>query len=183
MIRFVFNEQKAAQAAARILRRHGEPMHRDKLVKLLYLADRWFLVEHHVTITGDDFISANDGPALCRIRELASGPAEEPRADWSRHVSIAADSLACATPNDDESLLSEASSQFLDRIHDRFADDLIDELAQRLRSFSEWKGPCAEPVPIDPREILTAAGCADWYIDRIEADLETAYQARRKYVA
>lgn len=180
---FVFNERRAAQAAARILRRHGAPMPAAKLAQLLYLADRWFLVEHHATITGDDFISTSDGPALRRIRELASDSAPTPHADWPRHVSIAADALACPTPNDDESQLSEASTQFLDRIHDRFAPDPPQELEERLRALSEWRGACDEDSPINPRQILQAAGYADWYIDRIQADLETAHQAHRKYVA
>ncbi len=180
---FAFNELRAAQAAARILRRHGAPMPAAKLAQLLYLADRWFLVEHHATITGDEFISTNDGPALRRIRDLASGSASAPNSAWPRHVNIAPDALACPTPNDDESQLSEASSDFLDRIHDRFATDPPQDLEERLRSLSEWRGVCNEDSPINPREILQAAGYADWYIDRIQADLETAHQAHRKYVA
>ena len=180
---FAFNELRAAQAAARILRRHGAPMPAAKLAQLLYLADRWFLVEHHATITGDEFISTSDGPALRRIRDLASSSASAPNSAWPRHVSISPDALACPTPNDDESQLSEAASDFLDRIHDRFAPDPPNELEEHLRSLSEWRGACDEDSPINPREILQAAGHADWYIDRIQADLETAHQAHRKYVA
>lgn len=180
---FAFNELRAAQAAARILRRHGAPMPAAKLAQLLYLADRWFLVEHHATITGDEFISTSDGPALRRIRDLASGSASAPHADWPRHISISPDALACPTPNDDETQLSEAASDFLDRIHDRFAPDPPQVLEERLRSLSEWRGACDEDSPINPREILQAAGHADWYIDRIQADLEATHQAHRKYVA
>ena len=182
-IRFAFDERRAAQAAARILRRHGAPMPGAKLAQLLYLADRWFLVEHHATITGDDFVSTSDGPGLRRIRELASSSAPAPHADWPRYVGIAGDALACATGNDDEGQLSESSSDFLDRIHDRFAADPPQEIEERLRSLSEWRGVCDEDSPIDPREILQAAGYADWYIDRIQADLEAAYRAHGTYVA
>ena len=183
MIQFVFNERRAAQAAARILRRHGKPMPAAKLAQLLYLADRWFLVQHHATITGDDFISTDDGPALRRIRQLASGSAPAPPADWPRHVSIAAGALACPGPNDDETQLSQASSESLDRIHDRFASDPPEELQERLRGLAEWKGVCAEDSPIDPRRILQAAGYADWYIDRVQADIDAACRAHRRYGA
>ena len=183
MIQFAFNERRAAQAAARILRRHAKPMPAPKLAQLLYLADRWFLVQHHATITGDDFISTNDGPALRRIRQLASGSAPAPAADWLRHVSIAADELACPTADADESRLSRASSEFLDRIHDRFADDPPLELEERLRGLSEWNSACVEDSPIDPRQILQAAGYADWYIDRLQSDINAACRARQRYGA
>ena len=183
MIQFTFNERRAAQAAARILRRHGKPMPAAKLAQLLYLADRWFLVRHHATITGDDFISTDDGPALRRIRQLASGSAPASPADWSRHVSIAAGALACPAPNDDETQLSEASSEFLDLIHDKFAPDPPEELQEKLRGLVEWKGTCAENSPIDPRQILQAAGYADWYIDRLQADINAARHAHRRYGA
>ena len=39
-MKFVFDERKAAQAAAHLLHRHGGPMPYIKLIKLLYLADR-----------------------------------------------------------------------------------------------------------------------------------------------
>ena len=44
-MRFVFDERRAAQAAARLLDKHGGTMPWLKLVKLLYLADRAALVE------------------------------------------------------------------------------------------------------------------------------------------
>ena len=39
-VEFIFDERKAAQAAAHLLRRHGSSMWDIKLIKLLYLADR-----------------------------------------------------------------------------------------------------------------------------------------------
>lgn len=36
MIEFVFDEREAAQAAAHVLRRHGGPLHRDVLIRILY---------------------------------------------------------------------------------------------------------------------------------------------------
>jgi hypothetical protein len=59
-IKFVFNEKKAAQAAAYLLKLHGGKMDYRKLLTLLYLADRKLLAERGRTITGDEFVNAPD---------------------------------------------------------------------------------------------------------------------------
>ena len=66
-VEFIFDERKAAQAAAHLLRRHGSSMPYIKLIKLLYLADRQSLIETGYTITGDQLVAMSDGPALNRV--------------------------------------------------------------------------------------------------------------------
>ena len=94
MIQFTFNERRAAQAAARILRRHGKPMPAAKLAQLLYLADRRQLVERGIPITGAQFVSAPNGAELTEISQLLASPT----AEWSRHVVQAEDLRLCAAP-------------------------------------------------------------------------------------
>jgi len=59
-IRFAFDEKKAAQAAAYLLKLNGGTMDRRKLLMMLYMADRKMLVEHGRTITGDEFANVPD---------------------------------------------------------------------------------------------------------------------------
>src|SRR3989304_5613958 len=59
-----YREDKAAQAAARLLKLGGGKMNHMKLVKLLYLADRKALLKWGRPITFDWYVSMPHGPAL-----------------------------------------------------------------------------------------------------------------------
>ena len=63
-IRFRFNELKAAQAAAYLLRLAGGRMHGEKLAALLYIVDRKLLISRGVPLTGDEM--ANESCSACR---------------------------------------------------------------------------------------------------------------------
>ena len=167
MIRFVFNEQKAAQAAARILRRHGEPMHRDKLVKLLYLADRRQLVERGIPITGAQFVSAPSGAELTEISRLLTSPS----AEWSRYVVQAEDQCVRATPREDCSELSEYSCSLLDQICDGYAHRTAAELRRHSSQLCEWRCPDGAPVPVDLEQLLRAEGLNERQVSAVAEQL------------
>ena len=156
MIRFIFNEREAAQAAARVLRRHGEPMHRDKLVRILYYADRRALLEHGYPITGDRFINTPDGPALARILGLtASGaPSGSP---WFQHVAPVRGSHLCAA-SDDQGALSEAACDLLDQTHDSLATISVSDICMRSRQLPEWRDTDGSPTPVIVQDIFQAEG-------------------------
>lgn len=59
-IKFVFDDRKAAQAAAYLLKLNGGKMDYRRLITLLYLADREMLLKHGRTITGDEFVNVPD---------------------------------------------------------------------------------------------------------------------------
>ena len=69
-ITFHFDERKAAQAAAWLLRRHGRPLDAARLATLLYLVDRRAVLESGGPTTGDAWIATEHGPSLRRIAEL-----------------------------------------------------------------------------------------------------------------
>lgn len=59
----MFNEERAAQMAAYLLRKHGGKMSVSKLMTLMYLSDRKSLELHDEPISGDDYIYVRDEPA------------------------------------------------------------------------------------------------------------------------
>src|ERR1700712_384885 len=84
-----FNEAKATQAAARLLRNRGGRMSYMKLIKLLYLADREALARWGRPITTDSYVSMKHGPVLSGVLNLITD-GEDPAAGqtfWSRHIS------------------------------------------------------------------------------------------------
>ena len=85
-MRFFFNQRKAAQAAAYLVRLHGGQINLMALLKLLYLADRTALVETGYTITGDHMVSMPHGPVLSYIYDSSKwGKMEDD--PWYEYIS------------------------------------------------------------------------------------------------
>ena len=158
MIEFVFDERRAAQAAARLLERHGRPMSVRKLVTLLYLADRRSFVEAGYPITGDRFINTAGGPALERIPNLLGGC--DPSSPWHMQITCEGGRASIASRSDRDEL-SDYDDSLLQGIHDEFCrlDDAA--LFEHARSLPEWTRPNGVEEPFDPRVILRAQGHDD----------------------
>lgn len=172
-MRFLFNERKAAEAAARFLSMAElQSMAFIKLIKLLYLADRKALIETGRTITGDRMVSMENGPVLSRVYDCNK---DEPEAGsaWREYIS--------APHGYDVSLNKEPtfralSPYELDTINDVFVGyghlgkwDLV----ALMHDLPEWKDPDRSALPIDPRTILQEAGKSDAEIERIAEELES----------
>lgn len=78
---FIFDEHKATQAAAYLLRRGGGRMRYMKLIKLLYLADRTALIETGSPITGDRFVAMKLVPCAQPCPRLDQEPGSGRRVD------------------------------------------------------------------------------------------------------
>ena len=91
MLKHLFNEQKAAQAAAYFLFRSGKPLSVLKLMKLLYLAERRSFQKFGEPMIGDVLVSMDHGPVLSRTYNhikgvtRSSGTENGPR-NCARHI-------------------------------------------------------------------------------------------------
>lgn len=79
-LRFVYNEEKAAQAAAFLLREAGGSMDYRELLNLLYLADRQSLIETGAPITGDEMVNMNCEELGCFATEPRQQPVDSGQA-------------------------------------------------------------------------------------------------------
>ena len=170
MIEFVFDERRAAQAAARLLERHGRPMSVRKLVTLLYLADRRSFVEAGYPITGDRFVNTADGPSLERIARLLDGEADE-QSPWRSQIA-SADGRAAADGWTELDEFSEYDEQIAEAIHDEFCRLSDEALGEHARSLPEWTRPTGASEPFDPRTVLRAQGYDDGDIEDWEERAE-----------
>ena len=75
-MKFVFDEEKATQAAALLLERAGGELNYMKLLKLLYLADRQAFIESGYPITGARMVSMDCGPVLSEVYNLITTQSE-----------------------------------------------------------------------------------------------------------
>ena len=158
VMRFYFDEKRAAQAAAWLLRRHGEPMESAKLVALLYLVDRSIFIESTYPLTGDEFVAAADGPTLRILRELTMGRPCSAGDLWKRYVRRVDEDRLAYTEVDEVGALSERDCKRLDEILGRYRTTSYRELSELNRCLPEWRAPADAPEPIDPVLVLRNAG-------------------------
>lgn len=165
-VKFHFRERKAAQAAARLLRRHARPMPAERLAALLYLADRRALLETGLPVTGDRWIPTHRGPAPQRVLQLLDAPPAT-AAIWSRYISPCADSTVRPTADREDDQLSDYDRDLLDDVHDQHSATDEAALCMHLQALPEWRSPEDEPAQIDPRTILRDAGYPSDHINDI----------------
>ena len=173
-MRFVFDERRAAQAAARLLDKHGGTMPWLKLVKLLYLADRAALVEGGHPITGDRFVSVRFGPVLGRVLELIKDDC--PAGDSIWHSYIARERFDARLVGDTESKrLSDYDREVLDGILDSFGCRRAWDVVAYTQALPEWKDPGESVVPIEPEDVLRYSGYSEKAIGYVADQAEAEY--------
>jgi hypothetical protein len=161
-MRFIFNEERAAQAAAYVIGRRSGPVNYMWLIKLLYLADRRCLLETGLPITGDWLVCMRHGTVLSGILELVDmgkRPGPTPSSVWFKYVSEAEHyevSLAAASP--DDSLLSRFQIRVLDELIDEHKDRDQWQLAELTHKLPEYRDPGDSMIPIQPEGILRYEG-------------------------
>lgn len=171
-VKFRFRERKAAQAAARLLRRHNRPMPAERLAALLYLADRRALLETGLPITGDRWIATHRGPAPQRVLQLLNGAAASHI--WPRYIASCPDRTAIPADDQDDGQLSDYDRQLLDDTHDQFGPLPEFALSAHLQALPEWRNPPNQPETIDPRNILRSAGRPPDHINDIAKQADAA---------
>jgi uncharacterized phage-associated protein len=176
-MKFVFNEEKAAEAAAFLLERAGGSMPYIRLIKLLYLADRQSLIETGQPIVGDQAVSMDHGPVLSVVYDLIKGSRQSRL--WPRFVTRDGYDVRLQQPPPRDGALSDYELDVLAAVFARYRDTdtwaLIDRMHDEL---PEWVDPEGSSTPIAPETILRAAGKTEEEIQWIaeEADRSIAEQ-------
>ena len=167
-----FNEGKATQAAARVLRLRGGRMSYLKLIKLLYLADREALGRWGRTISTDCYVSMKHGPVLSRVLNLIT-EGEDPSAGetiWAEYISEPEHYEVLLKKESSGDLLSEAEDELLDEIFAKFGQ------VDFVHTLPEWKDPNGSAFPIAYSDILKAQNKAPERIRAIENELQSLSQ-------
>ena len=179
---FKFDEPKAAQAAAWLLRRHQKRLNGLELAKLLYLADRHALCQLGYPITGDRLVCISAGPVLQRVFELtrrSNQLNQRPGSLWSEYVQLSDDGELQDAGCEDLGDLSEYDCQVLDRICAQFGAMTLYELTRYTFELPEWIDPEGGMVVIDPKVILRSAG----FDDEDLASISDQLNAERAFAA
>lgn len=157
-MQFAFNERKAAQAAAYILRRHGGHFNYMHLLKLLYLADREKLLACGSPITGDRMISMEWGPTLSTLLNKTKRPERE--TVWAEYISAPKKydvTLLVEDFQTDE--LSRFELRTLDAVDGKFGTWDVFELSDWMhKNLREYEHPGKSSKTIPPERVLRVEG-------------------------
>jgi len=158
----LLNIEKLIQACNYLVKKNGISLNYTKLIKLLYLADKESLKESLQTITGDTYVSMDNGPVLSKLYDLIRGKYrknENAQNLWNSRFICDGYKLVIATDRIPQGELSTFEIQILDQIYAKFIDyDFRDMIAYVHKNCPEWKDPQGSSVPIQPEEVLESIG-------------------------
>lgn len=171
-MRFVFNERKAAQAAAFLLRLNHGRMPYLKLIKLMYLADREALVKTGLPMTGDRYVSMDKGPVLSRVYALICEPTAKHDSPWFEYVTKPHGYAVSAVKyRNDIDELSAYETDLLQTTFERFRKMDQFALADLTHKICpEWHDPDGSSIPIEPADVMRAGGATPEDIQEAERE-------------
>jgi uncharacterized phage-associated protein len=146
----LFDEKKAAHAAAYVLERAGGHMSFTRLSALLYLAERESFRQHAEPLTGDALMSVDTGPVLSRVFGFLSGRTAEGALpeieEWLARGPRSGFDIRLRRPFRDSDLaqsrLSAADVQILDSVLAQYGDMSRAQLVEYTRHHcEEWADP------------------------------------------
>lgn len=169
-----YREEKATEAAARLLMRESGRMNHMKLIKLLYLADRKALLSWGRPITFDWYVSMPHGPVLSfTLDKINSDPETTADSYWHRFISERQVHEVSLLKNEPASCdhLSPAEEKLLDSVYDEFGQMDQWKLRDYSHTLPEWRDPRGSSLSISIRDILSSEGFSEADIQEVEEAL------------
>jgi uncharacterized phage-associated protein len=175
-----FREDKATQAAARLLRLRGGKMSHLKLIKLLYLAEREALIRFGAPLTYDSYVSMPHGPVLSATLDRINEQPIYEGGYWDKHITPKLNHEVSLrdmnnVPNDQ---LSRAEEAILDEIFQKYGHLSRWDLVELTHQLPGWTDPDGSSLPIEPADILLSEGYSAQDVAEMQAEWdEAAYAA------
>jgi uncharacterized phage-associated protein len=168
-----FREEKATQAAARLLKLRGGRMSHLKLIKLLYLLDRLAFVRLGRPVTSDSYFSMPHGPVLSFTLDRINEPEESAGSYWdgviAPKVGHEVPLRSAEVPND---RLSPAEEALIDEVFATYGRMSRWQLRDFTHTLPEWEDPHGSSCRIDPAAILRSEGFSEQDIEAVARELE-----------
>jgi uncharacterized phage-associated protein len=171
-IEFRFHPEKAVEAAAILLKLHGEPMKYLGLLKMLYIADRIALQRMEQPITGDHYVSMDYGPVLSCVYDLIKGQeVDDALSLWSKFISALNNNhivSLLADPGKDD--LCEEEEDIIQQVYKEFGHLNPFDVAEWTHDLPEWQNPHGSTIPILIEDILKNVGKSNEEIQEIQKE-------------
>jgi uncharacterized phage-associated protein len=186
----LFDERRAAQAAAYLLFKAGGKLSVVKLMKLLYLAERLSLQRYGEPLTGDKAVSMPHGPVLSMTLELINGARPSSLNGWDSWISDRANhtvelaDLSAIRSADDLPRLSESDVEVLQETWERFGHMEQFALVNYTHdNIPEWHDPEGSSFPISYADIFRGTGMDEKTAARLAERLEEQQRIAASFAA
>mgnify|MGYP005835943597 CR=1 FL=1 len=168
-----FNERRATEAAAKLLKLRGGRMSYLKLIKLLHLLDREALLRWGRPVTTDRYVSMDNGPVVSRIYDLIrEEPAPGTDPNWRHYISPPSNYEVTLTAEPVTDELSPVEGSLIEEIFEKYGKMSRWDLVDLSHGLAEWQEPQGSAIPVECRDILRAGKKSQSEIAAIEAELE-----------
>jgi len=172
---FPFDADKATEAACRFVILESGTISVLKLVKLIYLLDRFAIQQRGNPVVGGAYFSMKNGPVTSEVLDLINaGEIAGVRSTWSEFISSRQNNEIAASKSP-SGFLSEAELGFLDVIYKRHAGRDQWELRDWCHQHcSEWTTINSGRASITPADLAKAVGKTEEQVEEIVADANEA---------
>ena len=181
----MFNIEKLIQTCNYLLKKNNNSLNYTKLIKLLYIADKESLKQSLQTITGDSYVSMDNGPVLSKLYNLIKRQHrnESYQNLWNSRFIRDGYDLTAVTHQIPQGELSKFEINILDNVYEQYKDTDVREIIKILHKCPEWKHPSGSSIPIKPKEILESIGKSSEEIDWILAETQAFEEEDRVFVS
>lgn len=138
-----FDYKKATQAINYLARKEGGQIDKLKLIKLIYLAERYHLRRHGRPIVNDTYFAMKRGPVASSVKdiaELSSDFLADEEKSYAQAYIKPSDNYMIGSLNEvDTDLFSDSELEALDFAYSQFGGLHQYELVNLTHEYPEWK--------------------------------------------
>ena len=135
-----FNYKKSIQSLNLFSILEGDKINYTKAVKLIWLADRFFLRNHGRTITGDEYFALKNGPlASCTLDLIKNNIHSEEEREYRDEFISKKKYLICSNKHYDYKVFSKKELEILKKVYNAFSYMNWYQLSEFSHNFPEWK--------------------------------------------
>jgi len=143
------------------------------LIKLMYLIDREGLIRWGWSMTGDRYVSMDNGCVLSTSLNLITQETIG-HTYWKRFVSAPEQWKVALLTEPESDDLSEAERALIQEIYDKFGHEDRWTVAAYTHELPEYRDPKGSSLPIDYADVLRGAGKSEQEVFEIVSELEEA---------
>lgn len=166
-MRVRFNEKKATQVAAQILKAHGGNMDLLDLMKKIYCVDRAALVKLRWPLTGDRYSALPKGMVLSHTYDLAKDEDFEYPTYWDQYIERGGDFEVSLVNDPGRDELSENEVQLITSTLESLKNvDRTTMIQEIHHKYPEWSDPKGSSFVVMYETVLQNEG---WQQEEIEA--------------
>ncbi len=136
-----------------------------KLIKLVYLADKYHLLKYGRTVTNDDYYAMEFGPVGTTVKDVLSFDKDVLATEFKylkKLVKKSGDDFFASKTTVDYDHLAETDKEALDFVMAKFGKMTGTQLKNYTHRYPEWKqyahlfeGKCVGRVRLEPEELIS----------------------------